>query len=161
MFIITFFFNNLLAITILVISIFALLVIFSIFNHTDTPTPTKSIEKVITIETFTPADGYNGLDVLPTEKYDTNIGDNILNKPYEQTFYEQHQKNPHKLEQQCNKLNKDQCLVTSYCILRNGDDCVAGNKRGPTYHGTIDKPIHTEYYYHKNSCYNGNGTCPV
>lgn len=160
MFIITFFFNNLLAITILVISIFALLVIFSIYNHTDKPVSSKRIEKIITVETFTPVDGYNSFDILPAEKYDENIN-NIQNKLPEQTFYEQYQKTPHKLEQQCNKLNKNECAIPSYCVLRNGIDCVAGDKRGPTYHGTVDKPIHTEYYYHRNTCYNGIGTCPL
>lgn len=168
MFILRFFFNNLLAITSLVISIFALLVIYSMLNHTDTTIPTKNIEnieKIITVEMFTPVDGYNSKDILPSEKLDHDIGDNISDniqsKPSDQTFYEQHHKTPQKLELQCNKLNKDQCVIPSHCVLRNGTDCVAGDKRGPTYHGTIDKPIHTEYYYSKNTCYNGSGSCPV
>jgi hypothetical protein len=66
---------------------------------------------------------------------------------------------PDKIERSCNKLDHDVCASTGCCVLLGGQNCVAGNERGPTlkanYSNTMIK--NRDYYYYQGKCY---GNCP-
>ena len=75
-------------------------------------------------------------------------------------FCKEHQNNPSVLEEHCAQLTAEACHIPSCCVLRDATHCVAGDHRGPTFHGTDDNPIHTEFYHHRGECKNGRGECP-
>jgi hypothetical protein len=61
------------------------------------------------------------------------------------------------LNNQCSTLTAEHCNQTSCCVLLNGEKCVAGNAKGPTF--LVDenrKDIDYSYYSYKNECY---GSC--
>ena len=147
--IIQFFIDNYIAITILSISIIGLLIFFSIFGnkfsdingtHYD-----KDIQKIVTIETLE-----NSTDDLPNKSIAQTAYDNIKHKHSERQEF-------------CKKSSNNVCNASSLCVMRNGTDCVAGDKYGPIYltdDANSKKPIIVEYYYYKNTCFPGKGSCP-
>ena len=116
----------------IVVIIFTLLTLFSILGVTFTPVEDKHIQKVVTIESFADSDFSDGL-------------------------CEKHSAEPHEIEKKCKELTEDNCNSTSCCVWLNGQKCVAGNKRGPTYHSDGNIDIDVAYYHHKNTC---KGSCP-
>lgn len=73
-------------------------------------------------------------------------------------FCKMYQGNSSQLEIACNKLTSENCNKVSCCVQINGEKCVAGSQRGPTY--KTDKKgdnINVDYYYYKNKC---TGNCP-
>ena len=66
--------------------------------------------------------------------------------------------NPHKIEEQCLKLDKNVCASTDCCILLGGSKCVAGKKSGPLFKSHYNDPSlkKKDHYYHKGHCY---GNC--
>jgi len=161
--IISFFFNNIISITVLTIIIFAALAISSYVNKSDTiaeVSSNKKISKIVTIESFTNDDDDNDDDDDDDDDNDNDDDTELPDKPFNHAFCEHYKSEPHKIEEHCNNLKSRECNATNCCIFVNDAKCVAGDKRGPTYHGTKDKPIHTEYYQYKNTCYSGEGSCP-
>ena len=65
---------------------------------------------------------------------------------------------PHKIEEQCLKLDKNVCASTDCCILLGGSKCVAGKKSGPLFKSHYNDPSlkKKDHYYHKGHCY---GNC--
>ena len=65
---------------------------------------------------------------------------------------------PDKLEEECNKLDKNICGSTDCCVLLGGSKCVSGNAQGPTsklnYNDITIR--NRDYYYYKGKCY---GNC--
>ena len=65
---------------------------------------------------------------------------------------------PDKLEEECNKLDKNICGSIDCCVLLGGSKCVSGNAQGPTSKLNYgDVTIRNrDYYYYKGKCY---GNC--
>jgi len=148
--IIKFFLDNIISITLVTLVILAALVIFTAFNPSGDIIPDaskKEIDKVVTIETYSD-----------------------LNKTFDSILSNSDVCNQEQLENTCTTLNNSHCKIASCCVLRKplhpivttipALECVAGNANGPTFHSVGNNPIHTEYYYHKDTCYNDKGTCP-
>ena len=138
--------DNITSIIILTIVIFTLLVISAIYNpqvNDKDMDKNKSIGKIVTIEAL-----------VPFEQGPTSL-------PFASAFCDKYKHDPNELQKKCNKMSKKECTVPSCCVLLNGAECVAGDIHGPTFHGTTDNPIKTEYWYYKNTCYPGKGECPT
>ena len=157
LFVLSFFFNNIIYITFVSIIIMAALIIFTSFNNNknNNKIQKKQIGKIVTIEPLS----NNVSSVIPVEKL---IKDHMILEDISNSYNlcDQYINKPNDLEQHCKKLKSRECNAVNCCVLRNGTECVSGNDNGPIYHGTIDKPIHTEYYHHKNTCYPGKNECP-
>jgi len=100
-----------------VVIILGALVVISMMNINLNPLkPVKKIKKIVTIEGFDSTSDYKG-------------------------FCEKYQSQPHVLEEECNKLSKDNCNHAECCVLLNSGKCVAGHKGSPIYkeHDTNDK----------------------
>ena len=58
------------------------------------------------------------------------------------------------LNNKCQQLTNKNCSLTSCCVLLNGEKCVAGSIRGPTFNTDKNgksKPF--DYYYWQNQCF--------
>ena len=58
------------------------------------------------------------------------------------------------LNNKCQQLTNKNCNLTSCCVLLNGEKCVAGSIRGPTFNTDKNgksKPF--DYYYWQNQCF--------
>ena len=58
------------------------------------------------------------------------------------------------LNKKCLELTNKNCNLTSCCVLLNGEKCVAGSIRGPTFNTDKNgksKPF--DYYYYQNKCF--------
>ena len=143
-----FFMDNIIAIIILTLILYILIVLFSLYNedlNKILPEPSdEKIGKIVTVE---------GFDITNTDT--TN---DLPNKSPETSFCELYSMVPGNLELKCNNFNERSCNIPSCCVWRNGNKCVAGDKLGPTFHGTVESPISTKFYHHKNVCY---GLCPA
>jgi len=111
-----------------VIIFLALLTLFSILGVNFNPVVNKSVEKVVTIESFG----------------DAIDADGGCRKS----------SNPADIHDYCKSIKvKKNCTATSCCIYLNDKKCVAGNHRGPTYHTENGKDIDVDYYTHRNIDY--------
>jgi hypothetical protein len=85
-------------------------------------------------------------------------------KPLENTaamlggFCTQNKNDPNKLEDQCNKISKDQCGSTNCCVLLGGSKCVYGNESGPVMKSNYSDVFikNRDFYYYQGKCY---GNC--
>jgi hypothetical protein len=70
----------------------------------------------------------------------------------------QYANDPVRLEEQCNKLDKNVCGSTQCCVLLGGSKCVSGDKNGPTMKSNYSDLLiqNREYYYYNGVCY---GNC--
>jgi hypothetical protein len=66
---------------------------------------------------------------------------------------------PYRLEEACQKLDKNTCASTSCCVLLGGSKCVSGNSQGPTVKSNFSDIYvrNRDYYYFQGKCY---GNCP-
>ena len=111
-----------------VIIFLALLTLFSMFDVDFNPSTNKSIEKVVTIESFGPS-------------MDADAGCNKST-------------NPADIDNYCKTLKvKKSCTATSCCIYLNNETCVGGDHRGPTYHTENGMKRDVNYYTHRNKDY--------
>lgn len=140
-----FFSNNATAILILSLILFTLLVLFASFDD--------KFEDVAPYDSR-PTKHHNG-KVVTVEAYENVVNGALPNMTLPQAFCQKHQSRPHELEARCNLLSPKACHIPSCCVLRNGEDCVAGNHHGPTF---VDKK--TDYFHHRGKCKNGRGVCP-
>ena len=84
----------------------------------------------------------------------------ILDAPYLKAgFCEENKSFPFKLEEKCNKLNRETCASTKCCVLLGGQKCVSGNENGPKFsHNYSNLNIkNRDFYYYQGKCY---GNCP-
>ena len=93
--------------------------------------------------------------ISPLLAYENVVNGALPNMTLPQAFCQKHQSRPHELESRCNLLSPKACHIPSCCVLRDGEDCVAGNHLGPTF---VDKK--TNYFHHRGKCKNGRGVCP-
>ncbi len=105
--------------------IFGVIVISSIYDWNFNPETHKELKKVITYETM----------------------DNMT-----QSFCQSHSSSKD-LEPSCNRLTQTNCNSVGCCVFLNNEKCVAGNQHGPTHLGTSDNLIKVDNYYFKNKCY--------
>jgi hypothetical protein len=66
-------------------------------------------------------------------------------------FCKYYENQPDKIEQVCNRLNKNGCASTSCCVLLGGSKCVAGNENGPKFKTNYGDVFvkNKDYYYHQ------------
>lgn len=57
----------------------------------------------------------------------------------------------------CKDLSNHACNNASFCVLLDGERCVGGNKKGPTYLTEDGKDVDYKYYNYRGAC---SGTCP-
>lgn len=112
----------------IVIIFITLLSIFSILGINFNPITNKKIQKIVTVESFSP----------------DSLSD---------SFCSDYLTDSNKLDKQCNKLTESNCNSTSCCIWLNGNKCVAGGERGPTFRTNNGQDIDVEFYSWKNKCY--------
>ena len=151
--ILEFFKDNFEYITIGSILLFTLLVIFSIlkidFKDLTSDSSDNNTSKVVTIESMDTSKSAN--KDLPNDSFDA-------------TFCRKHESEPHKLEKKCKSFNKEGCSSTSCCVWvkhDDGEECVAGNIHGQTFHGTEDEPRNVHYHEYKGACVSGSKDCSV
>ena len=141
--IINFFKDNLEYIIIGSIFLLTILVIFNIlninFNDLSNKNLNNNIGKIVTIETM------------------------LNREPFDATFCKKHETKPHKLNELCNNFNKEGCNSTRCCVWvkhDGGEECVAGNIRGPTFYGTEESPLKLHHHHYKGECIPGLNVCP-
>jgi len=58
------------------------------------------------------------------------------------------------LDAKCQKLTEQNCNSTSCCVWLNGEKCVAGGIKGPTFNTDENgKTKEIDNYYYQNKCY--------
>jgi hypothetical protein len=115
-----------------VISFITIITFFKLIGTTFTPIEDKRVDKVVTIEAF---ETNPSVDTIPT---------NANNDPL-------------KIHHTCSSFSKHACSTASYCVLLNGEQCVGGNKYGPTFLTNKGIKVDHDYYLHKGKC---KGRCP-
>jgi hypothetical protein len=69
-------------------------------------------------------------------------------------FCENHRGKSGVLEEECNKLTKNNCTATSCCVWASPGKCMAGGEGGPTFNtNKSGKTNNLDYYYYQNKCY--------
>jgi len=65
---------------------------------------------------------------------------------------------PGKLEEACQRLDKNTCASTSCCVLLGGTKCVSGNEQGPKVKSNFSDIYvrNRDFYYFQGKCY---GNC--
>jgi len=96
------------------------------------------------------------LMVKPNEPGESADVKSILHNTMKDEMCTKYLGNNEYINQQCKLLGNTNCKTTSCCVLVNGNQCVAGNARGPTYLTDAGAKIDQNYYYNKNRCY---GNC--
>jgi hypothetical protein len=108
------------------------LIVFQMTGVNFSPYDNKRIEKVVTIE---------GFDA----------------KPDHEALGKAHEGDTASLHGACNKMSKKACGMASYCVLLDGEQCVGGSRKGPTYLTKDGKDLDYKFYMNKGKCY---GACP-
>jgi len=116
-----------------VVTFLTLLTAFKIMGVNFTPIVDKKVEKVVTIESFE-------------------------SRADPETVAKVSRDDPAALHSTCTSISKKSCGVASYCVLLNGEQCVGGNARGPTYLTQDGAKVDYNYYVHQGKCH-GKG-CP-
>ena len=97
----------------IVIIFITLLSIFSILGINFNPITNKKIQKIVTVESFSP----------------DSLSD---------SFCSDYLTDSNKLDKQCNKLTESNCNSTSCCIWLNGNKCVSGDSQHTDVRGPND-----------------------
>ncbi len=135
--------DNVYDIITLVIIIIGSIVFFSMIGldfNDKRPMSSKSIEKIITMESF-----QSTLENANDDDTRVPLCDN------KSSLVE--------INERCKKISSDtNCKNSSCCVWLNGKTCVGGSENGPTYYtdDTTHSEINIDYYYYKNKCY---GNC--
>lgn len=91
------------------------------------------------------------LNTHPTYKLIDTATIETMNNMFEPStsFCNEYVGQSERLEEACSKLTEKNCKNISCCGLLNGDKCVAGGARGPTYKTDDDNmPISVDSYYY-------------
>ena len=120
--------SEIIAVIVIIIGALTLMALLNINLNEET---NKTIQKVVTIESF----------------------DNELTGEYLCSS----KTNPSELNSLCNQLTQKNCRVAGCCVLLNGNKCVGGSKDGPTFETENGKKLNIDYYYYKDKCF---GKCP-
>lgn len=116
-----------------VVTFLTLITTFKILKINFNPNVEKHIEKVVTIEAFN--DKVSISSVEDANKDDLHA--------------------QHKI---CQGFSKETADKTSMCVCLDGDRCVGGNRRGPTFKTEKGEDVDFKYYTHKGKCYGAD--CP-
>ncbi len=117
--------NNVNSIFLVLLFIFGVIVVASIYDWNFNPEVTKEITNEITYE-------------------------NLNNM--EESFCDAH-KTKTDLKPSCGELSETNCNSVGCCVFLNNEKCVPGNKHGPVHLGTEDNLIKIDNYFFKNKCY--------
>lgn len=71
----------------------------------------------------------------------------LLKSDYKDDICEKYIGDYSTINEKCRGLNVNSCPLTKCCVLLNGNKCVAGNVKGPTYY--TDKGIEIEFDYYE------------
>lgn len=75
-----------------------------------------------------------------------------------ESFCQKYQSTPHLLHEECKKFGEQSCNVPPCCVWLNGEQCVAGNRFGPTYYSDDEgNDIKVNFFHHQRKC---RGLCP-
>jgi len=106
-------------------------------------------------ETMETLSNLNNLNI-PEQPLFLTLSNDFLNTDLSKDFCKFNQNS---LENSCNNLTSFNCLATDYCVLLNGNKCVAGSEKGPTYLTNMDgTKVNIDYYYYMKKCFGLN--CP-
>ena len=84
----------------------------------------------------------------------------FINTDLAKDFCKSFQGSSNKLNEECSRLTKTNCKETTCCVLLNGEKCLAGSAKGPTFlTDTSSQNINIDFYYYQNKCY--GGSCPT
>ena len=121
--------NNVNSIFLVLLFIFGVIVVASIYDWNFNPEVTKEITNEITYE-------------------------NLNNM--EESFCDAH-KTKTDLKPSCGELSETNCNSVGCCVFLNNEKCVSGNQNGPQFLSDSDgNKINVDNYYFKNKCY---GNC--
>ena len=146
--------NNLAYIILGSIIFLGLLVLFSISkkNHSN-----DELGKPVIIERMENAKD-NTKDNAKDNTKDNAKEVTLSSKSFDATFCDNHSE-PDKLHDQCNKLmkTKDSCNLPHCCVwagyTNNKEECVGGDKDGPTYHQSDNSSTQLKEYHHRGKHY--------
>ena len=150
--------KNIEYILIIVFIIISIILFIHLFNINLNETRKKQLLQVVTIEGLENSNTKNKkfIDILNSEPLLLTPKD-FINTDLVKDFCKSFQGSSDQLNSQCNRLTKTNCNLSSCCVLLNGESCVAGSIKGPTF---LTKPdgssIANEYYYYQSKCY---GNC--
>jgi len=129
-----------------IVILFSMILFFSVYDNNNNVENTPSeLKEVVTIETMTTPD--------------KNKMELEMDSATAFCRSHHHLSSANKLEKSCSGLTNENCKSVSCCVLLNGEKCVAGGARGPTFRTeTNGSKRSADYYYYQNKCY-GN-KCP-
>lgn len=130
------------------ILLFTLIVIFSMFEidfniQRNINTLNTNPNRIMKVETLSNLKDKDKDKDLPNEKLDS-------------TFCKTNQNDHVKLNELCKQFDNKTCNSTRCCAWvkhDKGEGCFAGDKHGPFFKGTQEKPIIIDFYSFKNECY--------
>jgi hypothetical protein len=110
--------------------------------------------------------GMIGFDLDPVEETEVEkiVTVEAFESDMKNDFCEGHRGDRHRLDKNCMKLTKDNCLASHCCVFTKYSDkeegvCRSGNEHGPTFRYDDNGKTHDiDYFYFKNKCH-GKG-CP-
>jgi hypothetical protein len=147
--------ENITYILIVVFILITIILLIHLFNIDLNEIYPKKLLQVVTIESLENNNISNTknkkfTDVLNNEPLLLTPKD-FINTDLAKDFCKSFQGSGQKLEKQCNSLTKTNCNLTSCCVLLNGEKCVAGSEKGPTFLTNSDgSTIHNEFYYYQH-----------
>lgn len=112
----------------IVVIFLTLITAFKMIGVNFTPIEDKHFQKIVTIETF---------ESRSDPETVTKVSGN----------------DPAGLHSTCTSISKKSCGVASYCVLLDGEQCVGGSVRGPTYLTKDGSKVDYNYYMHQGKCY--------
>lgn len=149
----------------LVIIVFSMIVLFSIYNIKLPSDHNKKLINKVIIESFNnEAFSSNNIDSNTNSILDN---DNDKDKDVMDTFNKIDSKkidvafcsnkSSEEKDKNCKNLMKNNCTIVDCCILLDGDKCVGGDESGPTYLNKEGKDVDFQYYNYRDTCI---GKCP-
>jgi len=145
--------ENYISIIVLSIIIFGSIVIFAIFK--DKFSDPKGIKNLSNVSIFenNRKDDRDGR-VVTIETFDDN------NDSHSEAFCKKYQPQPHKLREHCKNLGVRGCHVPRCCVLLNGEECVPGDRNGPSFRTHFGEAINAKYFYFQGKCITLGEKCP-
>ena len=122
----------------------------------DTPNQKIKWDKVNVDTTNT---GNDRIGIFKRPMSNSNIIDDacstkgFLNSNFKEDICSANGGNFNTINEKCQQLSPENCIIPSCCVLMDGNTCSAGNIRGPTYLTRNGQNVDFTYYYYKKKCY--------
>ena len=133
-----------------IVILFSMILYFTVYaNNNNVENTPSQLKEVVTIEKMTT----HNKSKMEMEMDLEMDGGSAFCKSHN------HLPSANKLETSCSRLTNENCKSVSCCVLLNGEKCVAGGARGPTFRmETNGTKRSVDYYYYQNKCYGSK--CP-